>query len=152
MTEPFIYLLRVRYAECDAQEVVFNAKYVEYIDVAVMEYFRAVFGDYRNLLEKGMDTQVVNVSVSWKAPATFDDVLALEFELKKIGTTSITYTINFSNYETKKPIAVGEITYVMVRMKEHQKKAIPKDVRDQFERGASGIINHAGIEIIERSV
>jgi len=33
MKEEFCYLLRVRYAECDAQKVVFNAKYVEYIDM-----------------------------------------------------------------------------------------------------------------------
>ena len=147
MTEPFTYLLRVRYAECDAQQVVFNAKYVEYIDVASLEYFRAIFGDYRNLLEKGLDTQVVNVNVSWKAPATFDDIIAISFELKRIGTTSITYTIGFTNYETKQPLATGEITYVMVSVNEHEKKAIPPEQRQQLEAGASGIVNHAGVKI-----
>src|SRR5262249_24046289 len=33
MTPPFRYYLRVRYIECDAQKVVFNSRYGEYIDV-----------------------------------------------------------------------------------------------------------------------
>ena len=147
MTEQFAYLLRVRYSECDAQQVVFNAKYVEYIDVAGFEYFRAIFGDYRNLLKKGFDTQVVNVNMSWKAPATFDDIIAITFDLKKVGTTSITYSIGFSNYQTQQLLAAGEITYVMVSVKEHQKTAIPPDVRQQLEAGATGIVNHAGIKM-----
>ena len=126
MNEAFTYLLRARYADCDAQEVVFNAKYIEYIDVAMLEYFRAIFGDYKNLLAKGLDTQVVNVNVSWKAPATFDNVVALAVELNRIGTTSITYSIVFSNYESNQFLATGEITYVMVSPKEHKKISIPK--------------------------
>ncbi|MEL6254890.1 MAG: hypothetical protein AAFR87_22985 [Bacteroidota bacterium] len=85
--------------------------------------------------------------MSWKAPATFDDIIALSFELKKIGTTSISYSIGFTNYKTKQLIAVGEITYVMVSVKEHQKTAIPPDIRKQLEDGALGIVNHAGAEI-----
>ena len=41
---PFRLLLRVRYGECDAQQVVFNARYGDYVDVAATEFYRAVFG------------------------------------------------------------------------------------------------------------
>ena len=33
--DQFTLLLRVRYGECDAQEVVFNARYADYIDIAM---------------------------------------------------------------------------------------------------------------------
>ena len=33
MALPFRYYLRVRYIECDAQKVVFNSRYSEYVDV-----------------------------------------------------------------------------------------------------------------------
>ncbi|MEM7106170.1 MAG: thioesterase family protein [Bacteroidota bacterium] len=147
MTEDFLYLLRVRYSECDSQQIVFNAKYVEYIDVASMEYFRKVFGDYKNLLKKGVDISVVNVNVSWKSPATYDDIIAMTFKLKKIGNTSITYSIGFSNFKTKEEVAIGEITYVMVSIQEFQKTAIPTEIREQLETGATGVVNHAGIKI-----
>ena len=39
--DPFKYYLRVRYIECDAQKVVFNSRYAEYVDVGVSEFLRA---------------------------------------------------------------------------------------------------------------
>ena len=146
MTKQFTYLLRVRYAECDAQQVVFNAKYVEYIDVAAFEYFRALFGDYNKLLERGLDMQVVNVNVSWKAPATYDDVIAMKMRLKKVGNSSIAFAIDYTNYHTKQFLATGEITYVMVSLKAHNKVAVPDDIRAQLEAGVTGMVNHAGVE------
>src|SRR5262245_38413749 len=35
---PFRFLLRVRYGEVDAQKVVFNARWGDYVDLAVTEY------------------------------------------------------------------------------------------------------------------
>ena len=37
MSGHFRYYLRVRYGECDAQKVVFNARYADYIDLATTE-------------------------------------------------------------------------------------------------------------------
>lgn len=51
MTSPFEFRLRVRYGECDAQGVVFNARYGDYVDIAVNEYIRTLFGNYQNLLD-----------------------------------------------------------------------------------------------------
>jgi len=148
MKKDFCYLLRVRYAECDAQQVVFNAKYVEYIDVAITEFFKELWGDYKNILDRGLDTQVVNVNVSWKAPAHFDEVIALYVKLKRIGNTSFTVAIDFFNYQENYPIATGEITYVMVTAKVHQKISVPDDFRKELETGAPGVIvNHAGVGI-----
>src|SRR5215471_11055882 len=39
---PFRYYLRVRYIECDAQKVVFNSRYGEYVDVGINEFLRAI--------------------------------------------------------------------------------------------------------------
>ena len=38
---PFRCYLRVRYVECDAQKVVFNSRYSEYVDVGMTEFLRA---------------------------------------------------------------------------------------------------------------
>lgn len=148
MKEEFCYLLRVRYAECDAQKVVFNAKYVEYIDIAVTEFLRVTLGDYKDLIESGIDYQVVSVTVDWKAPARFDEVLAISVRLLKMGNTSFTLQLGFYNYQTKTTVAIGKITYVMVNGKDHTKMAIPADMRVTLEQGAPGVlVNHSGIEI-----
>ncbi len=149
MNQQFRYLLRVRYAECDAQKVVFNAKYVEYMDIAVTEFFRVLWGNYTDTLDKGMDMQVVNVNVDWMAPALFDQVIAITVQNKRIGNTSFTLQLGFFNHQTKQQIAAGEITYVMVSAIEHQKIKVPENLRTKLETGASGmVVNHAGVEII----
>ncbi len=51
-----LHPLRVRWAEVDRQDVVFNAHYLLYFDVAVAEHWRAMGFDYpRALVENGTD-------------------------------------------------------------------------------------------------
>ena len=57
MSQPFSYLFRVRYAECDPQGVVFNGRYVEYADVAFTEFVRSALGGYQELIDQ-MKTQL----------------------------------------------------------------------------------------------
>ena len=52
MSQPFTYLFRVRYAECDPQGVVFNGRYVEYTDVAFTEFVRTALGGYQELYRR----------------------------------------------------------------------------------------------------
>jgi len=103
-------------------------------------------GNYKELIEKGIDYQVVSVTVNWKAPAHFDEVLAVTVELLKMGNTSFTLQIGFYNYNTETIVATGEITYVLVDAKEHNKMTIPSEMRGVLEKGAPGVVvNHAGV-------
>ena len=63
MDKPFELLIRVRYGECDAQQVVFNARYADYVDLAITEYFRVLFGGFKELLKQGLDNQVVRLAI-----------------------------------------------------------------------------------------
>lgn len=93
---PFRFRFRVRYGECDAQGVVFNARYADFVDISVNEYIRTLFGDYQHLLDQDLDIQVVSLTVNWKAPAKFDDVLEARVRAGRIGNTSFTLHLEFS--------------------------------------------------------
>lgn len=143
----FQYLLRVRYGECDAQLVVFNARYGDYVDIAATEYFRELFGGYQNLLNQGLDNQVVKSTTSWKSPARFDDVLAISVETTHVGNSSFTLGVEFKEFLTNRTIASSEITYVMVCTEKYQKTPIPQALRDKLNKGAPDVvIDHAGVE------
>jgi hypothetical protein len=60
---PFRYYLRVRYVECDAQKVVFNSRYGEYVDVSINENLRAA-GVLSAFLEGTLDFQLVKQTVA----------------------------------------------------------------------------------------
>ena len=69
----FSYLLRVRYGECDAQKVVFNARYADYVDLATAELLRAL-GYEHEIQTAELDYQLVKQTIEWKAPARYDQV------------------------------------------------------------------------------
>lgn len=89
MAEPFATTVRVRYAECDLQGVVFNAHYLAYVDVAMTELWRAAFGGYGKMLEGGVDMVVAEARLRFHASARFDDQLELEVAVSELGRTSI---------------------------------------------------------------
>ena len=149
---PFTLYLRVRYAECDAQKVVFNGRYAEYADVAATEFTRAIWGDYQNVLDSGVDNQVVNLNIDWFAPAVFDDVLMIEVETGKVGNTSYSLDMKMSRYndnsKTNTVLASVSLTYVVVDVSTYQKMPIPDELRDSLLKGAAGVsVNQSGAEI-----
>lgn len=139
---PFRLLLRVRYGECDAQQVVFNARYV---DVAATEFYRALFGSYQALLEQGLDSQVVRMVTDWSAPARFDDVLQLNVSTLHLGNSSFSLAVEIRRQADQAAIARSEVTYVMVDAQAFSKRSIPDTIRAQLQHGAPGIlVNQAG--------
>ena len=71
----FSHKLRVRFAETDAQKIVFNGNYLTYYDVAWTEYFRALGLSYKELIANGVDTVLARTTMEFKATAEFDDLL-----------------------------------------------------------------------------
>lgn len=142
---PLEYRFRVRYAECDAQQVVFNARYADYVDITINEYIRALFGHYQNMLDRGLDMQVVSMTLNWSAPARFDDVLCGRVTVKHLGNTSFTLAIDFVRYPDDEPIAKADVVYVLVNADTLAKEPIPDDLRDQMVTAGRGtVISHAG--------
>src|SRR5438445_12808343 len=83
----FRYYLRVRYVECDAQKVVFNSRYAEYVDVAITEFIRAI-GLLPDFVEGPLDFQLVKQTVECKAPARYDQVLERSIAPARLGNTA----------------------------------------------------------------
>ena len=142
---PFRYYLRVRYAECDAQKVVFNSRYAEYVDVALNEFLRAVGYDTKQLLTTGLDFQLVKQTIEWKAAARFDDVLEIEIEAVRLGTTSFTCRGTFRKAnDPARIVTTIETVYVLVEAETLKKTPLPAPFREALESGARGrVVDHA---------
>src|SRR5256714_11846854 len=90
MGRPFAPRLRVRYAECDRQGVVFNAHYFAYFDLAMTELWRAAMGRYDAMIERGIDMGGAEAQARFLDPAPFDDEIDLEVTVERLGTTGST--------------------------------------------------------------
>ena len=144
MTLPFRYYTRVRYQDCDAQNVVFNARYGDYVDLAVTEFLRATFPG-RDPFDGSLEIQVVRQLIEWTAPARFNDVLEISVRVTRIGTTSVTISFELRIAGTRDTIVTAELVYVAVDAADWKKRPLTPDERARFEEGAAGrIIDHAG--------
>jgi acyl-CoA thioester hydrolase len=140
---PFRYYLRVRYIECDAQKVVFNSRYSEYVDVSINEFLRAI-GVLPDFVEGRLDFQLVKQTVEWKAPAHFDQVLELSITASRLGTTSFTVATAFRIAGEERVIAAAETVYVLVDAKTLTKLPLPDSLRAALQGGAAGkVTDHA---------
>jgi acyl-CoA thioester hydrolase len=128
---PFGHELRVRYGECDAQGIVFNANFLAYVDVVLTEIWRQTMGSYDLLLETGVDTVVAEANMRFLAPARFDDVLRIEGGFDGPGTTSTTLKLWFRRGDDL--LVEADIRYVFVDLKTWQKAPIPDRVRKSLE-------------------
>ena len=90
----FCTSLRVRWMECDAQGIVYNGSYMNYMEVGQAEYYRNLgFSLYRIAQRGYFDTVTAKATLEFKAPARLDDVLDLYVRVTQVGTTSITMEV-----------------------------------------------------------
>lgn len=140
---PFRYYLRVRYGECDAQKVVFNTRYAEYVDVSVTELLRAC-GIHDQFVYGELDFQLVKQTIEWKAPARFDQVLELSIAATRLGSTSFTLLTECRIAGDPRVIVTIETVYVLVDAKTLTKMPLPDQVRAALQDGARGrVTDHA---------
>ncbi|MDQ0381808.1 acyl-CoA thioesterase [Amycolatopsis thermophila] len=119
--------LRVRYHECDPQGIVFNAHYLAYFDMASFEFFKALFGSYDDLRDRGVDCVVAESNLKFRAPSRYDDELVVEVAIDHLGTTSL--ILAFTVRRGDDVVAEGTNRYVFVDAAELTKAAPPEDVR-----------------------
>ena len=103
--------VRVRYQETDRMGIVYHANYLSYFELGRVEWLRNKGLDYARLEDSGVLLPVVNVSINYKAPARYDQLLSVETKLVKIGGASLVFQNKIYN-ENKRLLVEGEVTLV----------------------------------------
>jgi acyl-CoA thioester hydrolase len=121
--DPFVHELRVRYGECDPQGIVFNANYLLYFDVAFTELWRVALGSWQEMVAQGVDAVVANASLRFRAPARYDEMLALQMRIAELAETSITTEIDVLRDDTL--LVAGRLEHVFVDTRTWKRTAMP---------------------------
>lgn len=130
MAPPFVHRLRVRYHECDAQGIVFNANHFAYFDITLTELWRAAFGSYQALVDAGTDVVVADAGATFHAPARFDDELDLEMTIERLGGSSMSTRVE--ERRDGELLVTGRLVHVFVDPATMAKRDIPADVRERL--------------------
>lgn len=139
----FRCVFRVRFAEVDAQGIVFNARYGEYTDMVAGEFFCALFG-----VERGHDTietRLVKQTTQWRAPARFDDVLVATAEVIRVGTRSFAVRTEFRREGSDALLVEVETVYVAMHRDGSASRPLTEQERSMLERtGPYAVVDLAG--------
>jgi acyl-CoA thioester hydrolase len=129
----FVHRLRVRWAEVDKQDIVFNGHYLTYFDVAITEYWREVGLAYPAIVERwGTDLFVVRAGIEYRAPARYDDVLDIGVRTERIGNSSLQFRIAL--FRGDEHLITGELTYVNTDPSTRKSVPVPAELRAMLER------------------
>lgn len=112
---------RVRYAEVDGQNVVFNAHYLTYFDTSITEYLRAMDYNYTaEVKDSGVDFHVVRSLVEYKSPIVFDQEIEVGVRVGRIGVSSLRFDLGVFGKGEDRLYASGEIVWVYTDQRTHE--------------------------------
>ena len=85
----FTERLRVRWAEIDAQQIVFNGHYLAYFDTAVGGYWRALALPYADTMKAlGGDLFVRKATLEYLGSARYDDQLEIGVRCLRVDASA----------------------------------------------------------------
>ncbi|HEY4069275.1 MAG TPA: YbgC/FadM family acyl-CoA thioesterase [Burkholderiaceae bacterium] len=135
----FFERLRVRWAEIDAQQIVFNGHYLLYLDTALAGYWRALALPYaQTMAQFGGDLYVRKSTLDYLASARYDDLLDIGLRIARIGNSSIVFEAGV--FRQDQLLVSAELVYVFADPRTQTSRAVPPALRDAllgFEAGAA---------------
>jgi len=123
--------LRVRYGETDQMGVVYHGNYALYFEIARTEALRQIDVTYRSLEENGIMMPVVNLTVNYKKPAKYDDLLTIKSIFKVMPTVKTIVEYEVYN-EADELLCTGQTTLVFVDMKTNKMIRCPQNLMEIF--------------------
>jgi YbgC/YbaW family acyl-CoA thioester hydrolase len=131
--------LRVRWAEVDMQQIVFNGHYLMYFDTAVAGYWRALALPYQaTMVGFAGDLYVRKATLEYEGSAHYDDQLEVGIRCARIGNTSM--LLQAAVFRGEGRLAHGDLVYVFADPVSQTAKPVPPALRDvltAFEAGES---------------
>src|ERR1700744_3353931 len=128
MSMPSTTTLRVRYAETDQMGVVYYANYFVWCELGRVEFLRQLGFDYKRMeADEGCMLPVVEANCRYKAPARYDDVVAIETEVTGLRQHVIKFGYRLYRVEGdgRELLAEAETVHVVVD-KKMQKRPMPE--------------------------
>ena len=118
----------VRFADTDAQGHMYFANYLTFCDEALAAYMRHIGCPWQDLVRDGIDMFYRSAHCEYRGSATFEQVVAIEASITKIGNSSVT-----SRYVCRGPdgdvLAEAELVSVCIDVKTRGPTRAPDRLR-----------------------
>lgn len=118
--------LRVRYAETDQMGYCYYGNYAQYFEVGRVEAMRSLGMSYRELEEAGIMLPVIDFSVKYYVPATYDEELTVTTTIEKLQGAKLSFSYQINN-EQGQLVVTAMTTLVFVRSETKRPTKAPEN-------------------------
>jgi len=118
----FTTVVRVRYADTDKMQFVYNGKYFEYFEVGRTELLRSIGLPYKEIEDKGYQLPLLEAKIIYRNAARYDDLLEIESLVSDLPKPKIHIYYKIKRQSTSEIIAEGYTVHIF--MKADTKKAV----------------------------
>ena len=125
--------IRVRYSETDQMQVVYHGNYAQYFEIGRVEWLRNKGISYKWMEENGIMLPVVSLTMNYKKPARYDELLTLKTILKSRTSVKIEFDYELYN-ERDELLTTGNSILVFVDMKTGKPISPPQYILEILNR------------------
>ena len=119
--------VRVRYSETDQMGVVYHGSYIPFFEMGRVEWLRNKGVSYKSLEESGIALPIVSMSINYKKPARYDDLLTIKTRLKKYSSVKIEFDCEIFG-EQNDLLTTAHFILVFVDMKTGRPMVPPREI------------------------
>lgn len=117
--------IRVRYSETDQMGVVYHANYLPYFEIGRVEWLRNKGVSYKVLEESGVGLPIASLTLNYKKPARYDDLLTVKTKFKKYSGVKIELECEIWS-DKNELLTTGHFILVFINLKTG-KPIVPSD-------------------------
>lgn len=125
--------LRVRYSETDQMGVVYHGNYLPYFEIGRVEWLRDKGVSYKWMEENGIGLPIVSLTLNYKKPARYDDLLTVRTTFKSQSSVKIEFDCEIEN-ENGDLLTTMHIMLVFVDMKTGRPVTPPDYIKTILEK------------------
>jgi acyl-CoA thioester hydrolase len=122
--EEYLNQVRVRYSEIDRIGVVYHANYIPYFEMGRVEWLEKKGISIKDMEANGVGLPVISLTVNYKRPSYYNDLLTVKTRLKKYSFAKIEFECEIWN-EQNELVTDGHFTLVFVN--QFGKATVPPD-------------------------
>jgi|SRR6218665_235039 len=121
--------VRVRYSETDQMGVVYHGNYIPYFEIGRVEWLRNKGVSYKTMEENGIALPIVSMTLNYKKPARYDELLTVKTKFKSQTSVKIEFDCEIWN-EQKELLTTAHFILVFVDVKIGRPIAPPDYIKE----------------------
>jgi acyl-CoA thioester hydrolase len=121
--------IEVRYAETDQMGVVHHANYPIYFEQARVYWLKLIGMHYQEMEDKGIFLPLSKLTIDYKKPARFGNILNVKTILNTLPSASITFDYEIKN-QNEEILTFGQTVLVFVNHNTKRPMRCPQSIMD----------------------